>query len=81
VSNKFILIIITQIQNHPIVLITLAGTPATTVLGGTSLVTTAPAATTEFSPIVTALATKKTLKELAKLNYHFVSKDHSSSRA
>ena len=52
-SNKFILIIIPQTQNHPIVLMTLAGTPATTVLGGTSLVTTAPAATTEFSPMVT----------------------------
>ena len=32
---------------------TFAGTPATTVLAGTSFVTTAPAATTEFSPIVT----------------------------
>ncbi len=33
--------------------ITFAGTPATTVFSGTSLVTTAPAATTELSPIVT----------------------------
>lgn len=32
---------------------TLAGIPATTVLSGTSLETTAPAATTAFSPIVT----------------------------
>lgn len=32
---------------------TLAGTPATTVLSGTFSVTTAPAATTEFSPTVT----------------------------
>src|ERR1700704_3043004 len=30
-----------------------AGLPATTVFGGTDLVTTDPAATTEFSPIVT----------------------------
>jgi hypothetical protein len=34
-------------------LITFAGTPATTVFGGTSLVTTAPAPTIAFSPIVT----------------------------
>lgn len=34
-------------------LITLAGIPATTVLADTSLVTTAPAATTAFSPTVT----------------------------
>lgn len=33
--------------------ITFAGTPPTIVFGGTSLVTTAPAATIEFSPIVT----------------------------
>lgn len=31
----------------------LAGLPATRVFGGTSFVTTEPAATTEFSPIVT----------------------------
>ena len=31
----------------------LAGIPPTTVLGGTSVVTTEPAATTEFSPMVT----------------------------
>ena len=37
----------------PIFLITLAGTPAITVLAGTSLLTTAPAATTAFSPTVT----------------------------
>lgn len=36
-----------------IVFIIFAGTPATTVLGGTSFVTTAPADTIEFSPIVT----------------------------
>ena len=30
-----------------------AGTPPTTVFAGTSLETTAPAATTEFSPMVT----------------------------
>ena len=30
-----------------------AGTPPTIVFGGTSAVTTAPAATTEFSPMVT----------------------------
>ncbi len=35
-----------------IVLMTLAGTPPTIVFGGTSLVTTAPAATTTQSPIV-----------------------------
>ena len=34
-------------------LMTTAGLPATTTLGGTLFVTTAPAATTEFSPIVT----------------------------
>ena len=34
-------------------LITLAGTPATRLFGGTSLVTTLPAAITEPSPIVT----------------------------
>jgi hypothetical protein len=33
--------------------IILAGTPPTTLFSGTSLVTTAPAATTEFSPMVT----------------------------
>jgi hypothetical protein len=33
--------------------ITFAGTPATKLFGGTSLVTTAPAATTEFSPTIT----------------------------
>src|SRR5205823_7533265 len=32
---------------------TTAGFPATTVFGGMGLVTTAPAATTEFSPMVT----------------------------
>lgn len=32
---------------------TLAGTPATTALAGTSFVTTAPAATIAFSPTVT----------------------------
>ena len=32
---------------------TFAGTPATRVAGGTSRVTTAPAATTESAPIVT----------------------------
>src|SRR5207249_1355912 len=37
----------------PNVLTTTAGLPATTVSGGTLLVTTDPAATTEFSPIVT----------------------------
>ena len=30
-----------------------AGTPPTMVFGGTSAITTAPAATTEFSPMVT----------------------------
>lgn len=35
------------------VLITFAGTPPTTVLAGTSLLTTAPAATMAFSPTVT----------------------------
>lgn len=37
----------------PIERITLAGFPPTRVFGGTSLVTTDPAATTEFSPTVT----------------------------
>ena len=32
----------------------MAGFPATTAFGGTLLVTTAPAATTEFSPMTTA---------------------------
>lgn len=35
----------------------LAGMPATSVFGGTSWVTMAPAATTELSPIVTPLRT------------------------
>src|SRR5207249_2678563 len=35
------------------VLTTTAGLPATTTFGSTDLVTTAPAATTEFSPMVT----------------------------
>jgi hypothetical protein len=35
------------------VLMTLAGIPATTVFSGTTLLTTAPAPTTEFSPTVT----------------------------
>ena len=39
-------------KNHSIVLMILAGIPPTIVLSGTSLLTTAPAATTEFSPIV-----------------------------
>src|ERR1700678_926224 len=37
----------------PIERMTLAGFPPTRVFGGTSLVTTEPAATTEFSPTVT----------------------------
>ena len=35
--------------------VTTAGFPATTTFAGTLLVTTAPAATTEFSPMVTPL--------------------------
>src|ERR1051325_7990920 len=40
---------------HEKVLIGTAGLPATTVFGSTDFVTTDPAATTEFSPIVTPL--------------------------
>src|SRR6185437_15161173 len=40
------------LQSSPIERITRAGFPPTRVFGGTSLVTTEPAATTEFSPIV-----------------------------
>ena len=39
--------------NHYVSLIIFAGTPPTIVLAGTSLLTTAPAATIEFSPMVT----------------------------
>src|SRR4249919_2888118 len=41
-----------KVGNSYRVLIIFAGTPATTVLGGTSLVTTDPAPIREFSPIV-----------------------------
>jgi hypothetical protein len=40
-------------QQSPIERMTLAGFPPNRVFGGTSLVTTEPAATTEFSPTVT----------------------------
>lgn len=46
-------IVLFALKNYKIVLMTLAGTPATTVLAGTSLVTTAPAAITALSPTVT----------------------------
>jgi hypothetical protein len=39
--------------SYLIILITLAGTPPTMVLSGTSFPTTAPAATMAFSPMVT----------------------------
>ena len=43
-----------QVRRAPqIALTTLAGTPATSVAGGTSRVTTAPAVTTESAPTVT----------------------------
>ena len=41
------------VQSSPIGRMTRAGFPPTRVFGGTSLVTTEPAATTEFSPTVT----------------------------
>ena len=44
---------IVGINNQSIPLKILAGTPPTIVFAGTSLVTTAPAATIEFSPMVT----------------------------
>src|SRR3546814_1798916 len=42
-----------EFQPSPIARTTRAGFPAARLFGGTSLVTTEPAATTEFSPIVT----------------------------
>ena len=47
---------------------TFAGTPATTVLAGTSFVTTAPAATTEFLPIVTPFAKSGLSNGVAPIN-------------
>ena len=51
-SVPTIIVFIDQ-RSFSMVLMTFAGTPPTKVLSGTSFVTTAPAATTAFRPIVT----------------------------